>query len=263
MRLAIGFPLIAALALAPIVAIAQSTGLNVRTDRHGETIVTIPPTKPPPESYKLKNIDGGPIAIGRMTAGSVAPLVPPLPFRIENETVFHPPTGARLPLIHAGCRLGAIAPLAEDQETGSFARGAVAEYDCRPSTGLTYVLVGFETGSPYLGSDLVGGLDQIAYRTTTADSHTPTTCMPMSYPEESPFARAGLTATQCGVGWRKGKKPNGPTYRSATFAFGKGSTYFRLTRTCLDKQCDTATPAFSKFVETFDLSELGAGSITP
>ena len=258
MRRVIELTLVAVLALVPLVARAQSPDLKIRTGRHGETIVTMPSKEPPSESYRLSNAGGAPITIGRMTAGRVAPLLTPPPFRIENETVFHPPTGARLPLMHGGCRLGAIAPLAEGEAAGSFARGAVAEYDCRPSTGLTYVLVAFETGSPDLGSDLVNGLDQIAYRTTTADSHTPTTCQHMTFPVGSPFARAGLTATQCGVAWRQGKKPNGPTYRSATFAFGKGSTYLRLTRTCLDKQCDAATPAFGKFVDTFDLSELRA-----
>jgi hypothetical protein len=262
MKRAIGSALIAALVLTPLAAHAQPTDLKVRKGRHGETIVIPPSTKPPLESYRLENADGGSITVGRMTAGKIAPLVPPSPFRIENGTVFHPPTGARLPLTHGDCRLGAIAPLA-DEEANSFARGAVAEYDCRPSTGLTYVLVAFEGGSPYLGSDLVGGLDQIAYRTTATDSHTPTTCSHMSYPEDAPFTRAGLTVTQCGVGWRKTKDPNGPVYRSATFAFGKGSTYFRLTRTCFDKQCDTATPAFGKFVDTFDLSELRAELAKP
>jgi hypothetical protein len=207
MRRLIGTALIAALGLTPLATHAQPADLKVRTGRHGETIVTMPSTKPPPESYELQNTPDGAITIGRLTAGKASPLVPPPPFRIENETVFHPPTGARLPLTHGGCRLGAIAPLAEE-EAGSFARGAIAEYDCRPSTGqtpamgLTYVLVAFESGSPFLASNLVGGLDQIAYRTTTTDSHTQTTCSHMSYPEDSPFTRAGLTVTQCGAGWR-------------------------------------------------------------
>ncbi len=225
------------------------------------TAIHLPPEQPAkdPPSFIVERGSHGDLALGRrsrfVSPGALS--VPP-EFTDEGDALIHRATGVRLPKIHDDCRLAVLAPIHENTTAAiSFAHGAIAEYDCRPSEDLTYVAVAFEGGFTYFHDHgLVAGLDQLASDSTRGDSDTPgSSCLHMIPPPDS--THTSFTATQCGTKWVSPKDVT-QVYGSATVGFAKGSSFIVFLNTCKGAQCTVNRPKFGHFVNSFDLSTMRA-----
>jgi hypothetical protein len=66
----------------------------------------------------------------------------------------------------------------------------------------------------------------------------------------------GTLRTQCGIRWADPQDPEQRTYGAATLVAGKGATFIRFTRRCVNLQCDASLAPFGRFFEAFDLRSL-------
>ncbi len=211
------------------------------------------PAQPAPFKTEIGS-SGKPIAVPDVRIASGRPtlvLARPLGDRSiqeEADAILHPPTGVRLPRVHQGCRLAAVLPLAGPN---SYARGAAASYDCTPSETLTHVTVSFEAGSKLLRSgDPAKHLAGIGTRINQALGES--ICGTAGAGSQHP-PHAGLVVSHCFAERRDGAGAEVHTYGATTSLYGRGKSFIRFSRKCVDDQCAASLPAFDAFLETFDL----------
>lgn len=242
-------------------------GLSVRTGRHGEQIISYRPssspsvraakrtTKPPvrEKTYVVIHTGVDATTLGRLLAsGASLPLKLPVEFQDEGAALIHLPTGARLPREHLGCRLAAIAPL-----PAGYAKGGIADYDCRPATDLNYVTVVFAGDVAELTQEDLGlAAARVAGGFSMQDGDTPAVaCFPMNLGAVVGHVNRELAGAQCGARW-KSPADDSTTYGTATLVLVRGANYVALTNTCLEPACDANRVKFGKFYDTFDQSGL-------
>ncbi|RAK50956.1 hypothetical protein [Phenylobacterium deserti] len=174
----------------------------------------------------------------------------------EPDAVFHPRSGVRLPRVHKGCRLSFVAPLTDKSgRPDSFARGLMAEYDCTPSADLTQVEISLEVNAPQLRKKDPQALTRIASQINQSLAQVDRSqCVP-AFTSPNPM-QAGLTATQCGIRWDDPRDPAHRSYGAATVAYGRGASFVRFSRRCVDAQCGPSAVALAAFVDSFDLRGL-------
>jgi hypothetical protein len=209
------------------------------------------------KTYVLATTPEGQTVAGRLSAaGGDMPTPPPAPFQWEGEVLVHEPTGTRLPREHMGCRLAGLAPL----NGGDYARGGLAEYDCRPRTDLTYVTVVFEGGVAKLGEeDLKMALGRVAAGISTQESKTKFSyCAMPDLASVADHVNRTLVATQCGARWMT--RDGAGRFGTATYVLGRGLTYVAITNTCAESVCNANRELFARFIDSFDQSKLKAAS---
>ncbi|CAN7570102.1 hypothetical protein LJR219_004143 [Phenylobacterium sp. LjRoot219] len=173
----------------------------------------------------------------------------------------HLPTGVRLPRVHGGCRLAVVLPLgAAGKPPAGYGSGAIAEYDCTPSSGLTQVEVSFERASPTLRKEgLERGVQRTAFAATEQKAEVGRSECTAPQFSTVPL-HSGLMNVYCGVRWSDPRHPQPQRYGVGTVALGRGDSFVRFTRACVDAQCDAGVVAFGDFVSTFDLDGFKAAA---
>jgi hypothetical protein len=261
------------LALSAATAVhAQDSGKAfVRTGRHGEQIITYIPPKPPPrlpQTFVLKAERGGPRLAGRLIeTGATLEEAGHAPFVWDGDVLVHRITGVRLPKVHDGCRLAALARFTPPDATQPlpYERGARAEYDCQAAApDLGYVDVVFEADSAFLKEKsapqgLQVGAANVASKLVRAEVHVDgTPCTMMDLKTEPGHVNRDLAAAQCGVKWATVDHPT-PLFGSAAYVLARGDSYVGFQNSCIDPVCATNRPKFGHFLDTFDLTSLKAG----
>jgi hypothetical protein len=249
--------LIAILALSIAACGAATAQVSVKTDGNRTTATVPEPAPQVPGTYVVVPGSHAPIALGRLSLAAAGPLNIPAEFTDQGDVLVHTATGVRLPMVHEGCKLVALEPSSDhDGAPPSFAAGALAEYDCRPSEALTYVQVRFQGSALYLKDrDLAQALPEVANSVVQLDARVPNDqCANMQLPPQSPFS--GFSVAQCGARWSSPGDPQAHVYGTAAMAFGRGTSVVLFSNTCLDGQCDANRAAFGKFILSFDISGL-------
>lgn len=241
-----------------------------RTGPHGEQVVTYIPPKPPPQppqTFVLKPERGGPKVVGRLIeTGATLEEAGHAPFAWDGDVLVHKTTGVRLPKLHDGCRLAALARFTPPDATEPlpYERGARAEYDCRGvAPDLAYVDVVFEADSAFLKAksalkDVQFGAANVASKLVRAEAHVDgTPCSMMDLKTEPGHVNRDLAAAQCGVKWGEVAHPT-PLFGSAAYVLARGVSYAGFQNSCIDPACATNRPKFGHFLDTFDLTSLKA-----